>query len=616
LSDTAGAFSTIANSPVATVASGATLDVSGISSGFHLLTGQSLWGSGSVNGAVTVDSGATLTVGGGAGTPGTLSFNDSLTLGGSTLLRIGKGLVPSNDVVRVTGLFTSGGTLVVSNVGGTLALGDSFKLFSAGSYSGAFVSSSLPNLGLGLAWDTSQLAVSGVITVARASGPPVILVQPQGTNVVEGTTVTLSVSATGTMPLHYQWFSSTGALPNQTNATLVLNNVLVADSYYVTVDNSVGPTATSDTVMVTVEQAPPPQIVVPPLALFLPVGSNATFSVAAFSTLPISYQWQFNYADIPDATNASLTVINAQLTDAGTYNVIVSNIRGSTNAPPANLNLILGPELYIPIANGSFEIPVLDDNAVGSPAGWIMSGGWASWNPQDAQWAGATYGDPPPSTIPDGNNVYQMAGAGSYVTQVLGTNYLAGAHYQLSAYVGARGDEGGGYSGNYQIQLLRGDTHAVVAETTGALGAGDRGTWQQVLVNLDATSAQAGTPMEVRAINSSGGQVGVDNFSLWFTNSLPPQPPQPVLDPSRFTTPSGVPTFNFDTVAGYKYRLVYTANVANAMTAWLPVIDEPNYPASRDGWSITSGGQAMTIQDLHTAGQPHRFYRIEAAMPY
>jgi hypothetical protein len=581
-----------------------------------LLTGQGLWGSGSVNGAVTVDFGATLTVGGGAGTPGTLSFNDSLTLGGSTLLRIGKGLVPSNDVVRVTGLFTSGGTLVVSNVGGTLALGDSFKLFSAGSYSGAFVSSSLPNPGLGLAWDTSQLAVSGVITIARASGPPVILVQPQGTNVVEGTTVTLSVSASGTMPLHYQWFSSTGALPNQTNATLVLNNVLVADSYYVTVDNSVGPTATSDTVLVTVEQAPPPQIVVPPLALFLPVGSHATFSVAAFSTLPISYQWQFNYADIPDATNASLTVTTAQLTDAGTYAVNVSNIRGFTNAAPASLNLTTLPLLYIPIANPSFEIPVLADGAVGSPAGWTTSGGWASWNPQNGQWPGATYGDPPPSTIPDGNNVYQMAGAGSYVTQVLGTNYSAGAHYQLSAFVGARGDEGGGYSGNYQIQLLRGDTHAVVAETTGSLGAGDRGTWQQVLVNLDATSAQAGTPMEVRAINSSGGQVGVDNFSLWYTNSLPPQPPQPVLDPSRFTTPSGVPTFNFDTVAGYKYRLVYTDNVANAMTAWLPVIDEPNYPASRDGWSITSGGQAMTIQDLHTAGQPHRFYRIEAAMPY
>jgi autotransporter-associated beta strand protein len=91
-------------------------------------------------------------------------------------------------------------------------------------------------------------------------------------------------------------------------------------------------------------------------------------------------------------------------------------------------------------------------------------------------------------------------------------------------------------------------------------------------------------------------------------------PPTPGFELSGFTRPGGVPTFTFATVAGYKYRIVYTGAVTNAMTAWLPVIDAPNYPAP-EGWSVTSGGEGMTISDLGAAGQPERFYRLEAATP-
>jgi hypothetical protein len=54
---------------------------------------------------------------------------------------------------------------------GTLASGDSFRLFSASSYIGAFSSYSLPPLTAHLRWDTSRLTSNGTITVV---GPPVI----------------------------------------------------------------------------------------------------------------------------------------------------------------------------------------------------------------------------------------------------------------------------------------------------------------------------------------------------------------------------------------------------------------------------------------------------------
>jgi hypothetical protein len=69
---------------------------------------------------------------------------------------------------------TYGGTLEVANVGGTLALGNTFTLFQATAYSGSFSSYSLPALPAGFNWDVSQLGVNGTLTIVSASASPVI----------------------------------------------------------------------------------------------------------------------------------------------------------------------------------------------------------------------------------------------------------------------------------------------------------------------------------------------------------------------------------------------------------------------------------------------------------
>ena len=157
----------IASSPNIIVASGALFDVSGTTSGnLTLAGGQTLSGNGAIDGNLIVGSSAILSPGK-SGAIGTLTFSNALTLagGGTTLMAVSHAPL-TNDVAKIYGALTNGGTLVVSNSSATaLAAGDAFKLFSAASYTGAFASVSLPALAPGLAWNTNTLNSAGLAAV-------------------------------------------------------------------------------------------------------------------------------------------------------------------------------------------------------------------------------------------------------------------------------------------------------------------------------------------------------------------------------------------------------------------------------------------------------------------
>jgi hypothetical protein len=71
---------------------------------------------------------------------------------------------------------------------------------------------------------------------------PVITVQPQGTNVNPGATVTLSVTASGPGPFRYQWRQNGENIPGETSSTLTYANVLptLGGTYSVVVFNNFG----------------------------------------------------------------------------------------------------------------------------------------------------------------------------------------------------------------------------------------------------------------------------------------------------------------------------------------------------------------------------------------
>jgi hypothetical protein len=73
-------------------------------------------------------------------------------------------------------------------------------------------------------------------------------------------------------------------------------------------------------------------------------GSTATFNVVAAGTMPLAYQWLFDTALIPSATNNTYSVTNAQPANAGSYSVIVTNVMGSVTSAEVALNVLIpGP---------------------------------------------------------------------------------------------------------------------------------------------------------------------------------------------------------------------------------------------------------------------------------
>jgi autotransporter-associated beta strand protein len=135
------------------------------------------------NASVPLSSGATLALNGfnqtvaslSAGAGSSLTFGGtntltaaSATLAGNLQMTINKGGIPGSSTLVVTGNpLTFGGSLVLTNASASpLAAGDTFTLFQAVSYAGAFSSiGSLPPLPVGLLWSTNNLYINGTISI-------------------------------------------------------------------------------------------------------------------------------------------------------------------------------------------------------------------------------------------------------------------------------------------------------------------------------------------------------------------------------------------------------------------------------------------------------------------
>lgn len=97
------------------------------------------------------------------------------------------------------------------------------------------------------------------------------------------------------------------------------------------------------TVRLTILVGQPPQITTAPLSRIVLPGSNVLFSVTAGGMTNLTYQWRFNGTNITWATNTSMTVTNAQGTNAGSYTVVVQNPISSVTSSVATLTVIQAP---------------------------------------------------------------------------------------------------------------------------------------------------------------------------------------------------------------------------------------------------------------------------------
>jgi autotransporter-associated beta strand protein len=189
-----------------------------------------LAGAGIISGAVSVNLGGTIAPGPTSGF-GTMTLSNNLTLsGGSTTLIQLRHSPRTNDSALISGTLTEAGTLKVVDAGvGGFAAGDSFKLFTAGSISGAFTSYIMPTLTGNLGWNTSALKTTGTLSIIALTSPKIANLQFSGANVIiSGTNGVNSwpyvVQAT-TNQLPVQWFNLlTNQFDTSGNFTTILSN--------------------------------------------------------------------------------------------------------------------------------------------------------------------------------------------------------------------------------------------------------------------------------------------------------------------------------------------------------------------------------------------------------
>ncbi len=179
-----------------------------------------------------------------------------------------------------------------------------------------------------------------------------ISIQPSNTNVCEGTTAILSVTATGTAPLTYQWQKDnvnisnvgriTGATSNEVNISLA--EEVTDEGIYKCIITSGCGSKTSTSAILSVDKTT--LITVQPLSQTIVSGTNAIFSIAASGVIT-GYQWQRNGDPIADGAKYSgtgtpiLTVMNVAVTDAASYRCIVNGSCGSATSDLGVLSVVV-----------------------------------------------------------------------------------------------------------------------------------------------------------------------------------------------------------------------------------------------------------------------------------
>lgn len=209
--------------------------------------------------------------------------------------------------------------------------------------------------------------------------PAGIVREPADQTVLGGSVLTLSVAATGSAPLGYQWSFNEQAIAGATNSVLTIDSAQLEHSggYSVEVANEVG-SVMSRRAQVTVEVVL--RITEQPLSQKVLTGGSASFRVGANGTPPLGYQWSVNGVEVPGAVDAVMSLVNVEPILSGGYSVEVSDVSGTVISDTVFLE-VLSPVL-ITEQPGSQTVPVGTDvtfgvSAEGTPPlafQWVYNG--------------------------------------------------------------------------------------------------------------------------------------------------------------------------------------------------------------------------------------------------
>jgi len=187
---------------------------------------------------------------------------------------------------------------------------------------------------------------------------PTITAQPVARNICPGTTTTFSVTASGSGTLSYQWqknqvnLTNGGHYSGVTTATLTVSNADSGDvaNYRCNVTDVNGTTPSNEAALTLKAST---AITTHPTNKSVAAGGSTTFTVAATGAGTLAYQWQKNGANLSNGghysgvTTATLTISNADSSDAATYRCVVTGDCGSATSNGATLTITGGVTVLI-----------------------------------------------------------------------------------------------------------------------------------------------------------------------------------------------------------------------------------------------------------------------------
>ena len=185
-------------------------------------------------------------------------------------------------------------------------------------------------------------SVTSTVAILTVGTPPTITNQPSSLTVVQGQNANFTVAASGDGPLSDQWRLNGTPVGSSSSYTVVGATVASAGNYDAVVSNAYG-SATSTVAQLTV--LVPPVITGQPTNQTVVAGNSASFQVGASGTSPLSYQWWFNGTNAVGANTNSLSLTNAQASQAGGYSVVITNSAGSVTSVVAILTVGTPPSV-------------------------------------------------------------------------------------------------------------------------------------------------------------------------------------------------------------------------------------------------------------------------------
>lgn len=167
--------------------------------------------------------------------------------------------------------------------------------------------------------------------------PLIFSIPPSPILVSQGAPLEIVTESAGQTPLEYIWQKNGLVIPNQQRPRLTIQQATAAESgtYHLTVSNAYG----TDTATVQVSVATSPLLDPSPADQTLFAGESLFLSIAAAGSIPLRYQWYKDGELLVDHGSQVLGIPQVQSSDAGIYQLRVSNALGDAASRPIQIQV-------------------------------------------------------------------------------------------------------------------------------------------------------------------------------------------------------------------------------------------------------------------------------------